>query len=92
MKITQLILLSLIIINVFCVKSKAKQDDEPLIHDNIKLALWLVFGVIVGVFFEAKIQLQEIVKPITEKGITGLAIAVSIYALFKFASLASNYL
>lgn len=92
MKITQLFFLFAIVINVFCAKTKDKDDEEPLIHEYIKLALWLVFGVIVGVFFEAKIQLREIVKPITEKGIIGVVIAVSIYALFKFASFASNYL
>lgn len=67
-------------------------ENEPLVHEYIKLALWLVFGVAVGVVFEAKIQIREIVKPISEKGVTGLIIAVSMYSLFKFAEYVSNYL
>jgi hypothetical protein len=46
----------------------------------------------VGVVFEAKIQIREIVKPVSEKGVTGLIIAASMYSLFKFAEYASNYL
>ena len=67
-------------------------ENEPLVHEYIKLAMWLVFGVAVGVVFEAKIQIREIVKPISEKGVTGLIIAVSMYSLFKFAEYVSNYL
>jgi hypothetical protein len=30
--------------------------NEPLVHEYIKLVLWLIGGIIVGVFFEAKMH------------------------------------
>ncbi len=73
----------------------AKPDDtpnEPLVHEYIKLALWLIGGIIVGVFFEAKMHPREIIKPIVEKGVSGTIIALGIYGMFMFASFATNYL
>ena len=31
-------------------------NDEPLIHEYLKLTFWLLLGVVVGVFFEAKMK------------------------------------
>lgn len=74
-------------------KAKASPEaDEPLVHEYIKLAFWLVLGMIIGVFFEARISLREVFKPIAQKGVTGLIIAGSIYGIFMFASIASRYL
>lgn len=48
-----------------CAKAKtAPEADEPLVHEYIKLAFWLVLGMIIGVFFEAKMTLREVFKPI----------------------------
>lgn len=90
MKPIHLIVLALTLCLVSA-KSKVK-DDEPLIHENIKLAFWLLAGVIVGVFFEAKMHPRDIINPIIEKGASGLMIAFGIYSLFMFASLADKYL
>jgi uncharacterized membrane protein YfcA len=93
MKFVELTIILMILATVSAAKSEAKgKGSDPLIHDYIKLALWLLFGVIIGVFFEAKIQIREIIKPITEKGVTGIIIAAGIYTLFKFASYVSHYL
>jgi hypothetical protein len=55
------------------------------------LALWLLCGVIIGVFFEAKMQLRDVVKPLAEKGLTGIIIAFGIYGIFMFASYVAKY-
>ena len=76
-----------------CAKAKTVPEaDEPLVHEYIKLAFWLLLGMIIGVFFEAKMTLREVFKPIAQKGVTGLIIAGSIYGIFMFASIASRYL
>jgi hypothetical protein len=90
MKHTHLILLALTLCLVSA-KSKTK-DEGPLIHEYIKLAFWLLAGVIVGVFFEAKMHPRDIIEPIVKKGASGLLIAFGIYSLFMFASLADKYL
>lgn len=93
MRTAQIILIFAIVMTVLGAKPQSKsKDTDPLIHEYIQLALWLILGVIIGVIFEARIQIREVVKPITEKGVTGVIIAGSIYTLFKFASYVSNYL
>lgn len=48
----KIVLLSLLIIYVCAADPERKQEEEdPLVHEYLKLALWLVFGLIVGVFF-----------------------------------------
>jgi uncharacterized membrane protein YfcA len=93
MKIVNLIFISAILITASTTQtSSVDPNDEPLVHDYLKIALWLILGMIVGVIFEAKIQIRDIVKPIAQKGVTGIIISASIYVLFKFASFVSAYL
>lgn len=49
-------IIALLIIIASCSKSAAHPEkvplnEEPLVHEYIKLTLWLILGVIVGVFF-----------------------------------------
>ena len=74
------------------VKKQLPKEKEPLIHEYIKLALWLLSGVVVGVFFEAKMQLKDLLRPLAQKGLTGIIIAFGIYGIFMFASHVSRYL
>jgi uncharacterized membrane protein YfcA len=95
MKLLQLALIFVLILAATAVKSKSKakpEVEEPLVHEYIKLGLWMLLGVMVGVFFEAKVSIREIVRPIAEKGVAGIIIAASIYTLFMFASIVSRYL
>jgi|JI9StandDraft_2_1071091.scaffolds.fasta_scaffold1290541_1 hypothetical protein len=86
--------LSLLILSVTCAKRTAEQEhhEEPLIHEYLKLGVWLVFGLIVGVFFEAKMNIKEIVQPLMQRGLSGIKIAFGIYGIFTFASYVTSYL
>lgn len=81
----------LALLSIVAAKPEAT-PNEPLVHEYIKLALWLIGGIIVGVFFEAKMHPREIIKPIIEKGLSGITIALGIYGMFMFASIVTNYL
>ena len=69
-----------------------KKNDEPLVHEYLKLTFWLLFGVVVGVFFEAKMKIKELVTPLYQRGLSGIKIAFGVYAAFMFASYVTNFL
>ncbi len=63
-----------------------------MIHDYLKLAFWFVTGVIVGVYFEARLSFKNLVSPVLKYGIYGFLLAISIFVMFEFATFVNNYL
>jgi len=51
----KLVIFSLLLILVCSAAASAKKikivEKEPLVHEYIKLTLWLLTGVVIGVFF-----------------------------------------
>jgi heme/copper-type cytochrome/quinol oxidase subunit 2 len=93
MKVFAIVIATLLIIVAESANKKnILKTEEPLVHDYIKLAIWLLAGVIIGVYFEAKMTFSDFIKPIVEKGISGVVIAFGIYGLFMFATFVSSYL
>lgn len=87
----QALLLLALVLPALCATA-VDDEKDPLIHEYLKLGLWLLFGVIVGVFFEAKMSVEEIVRPLVKKGVLGIAIAFGIYFIFTFGNLVTHYL
>ena len=56
------------------------------------MTCWLLFGILMGVFFEAQMHIRDLVKPLYERGLSGIKIAGGIYATFMFASYVTNFL
>jgi len=52
----------------------------------LKIAFFFITGVAVGIYFEAKIKLKNIMKPVVEVALYGFLIAVVIYSLFAINS------
>lgn len=63
-----------------------------MIHDYLKLAFWFITGVIVGVYFEAKLSFKNILSPVLTYAMYGFLGAIFIFVMFEFATFVSNYL
>jgi hypothetical protein len=48
----------------------------------LKVAFFFITGVAVGIYFEAKISLKNVMRPVVEVTLYGFLIAVVIYSLF----------
>jgi hypothetical protein len=48
----------------------------------LKIAFFFITGVAVGIYFEAKISLKNVMRPVVEVTLYGFLIAVVIYSLF----------
>lgn len=63
-----------------------------MIHDYLKLAFWFITGVIVGVYFEAKLSFKNLLSPVLKYGLYGFLGAVFIFIMFEFATFVNEYL
>jgi hypothetical protein len=52
----------------------------------LKVAFFFITGVAVGIYFEAKISLKNVLRPVVEVTLYGFLIAVVIYSLFAINS------
>ena len=67
-------------------------EEAPLIHDYLKLAFWFITGIIVGVYFEARLSFKNLVSPVLKYAVTGFLLAVGILIMFYFAIFVNNFL
>ncbi len=67
-------------------------EEPPLIHDYLKLAFWFITGIIVGVYFEARLSFKNLVSPVLKYAITGFLLAVGILIMFYFATFVNKFL
>lgn len=68
---------------VLC-KGKAvatEQREESDIHGWIKIGFWFFLGVTLGVYFQARLNLKELMRPAIDILLYGLFIGVAVYTL-----------
>lgn len=52
-------------------------------HWGIKVGFWLLLGVTLGVYFEARLKLKDLSKGVMEVVLYGLFISVAVYTMFS---------
>ena len=62
---------------------KAEKEGESLVHWGIKVGFWLLLGVTLGVYFQARLKLKDLSKGLMEVLLYALFIAVAVYTMFS---------
>ena len=65
-------------------EGECKEKEETLIHYGIKIGFWFLLGVTLGVYFQARLNLKDLMKPVIDVILYGLLIGVAVYTLFSF--------
>jgi hypothetical protein len=65
---------------------------ESFTHYGVKIGFWFLLGVSLGVYFQARIDLKELLRPIIDVLLYGLLIAVAVWGLFTIGELVENVL
>ena len=52
-----------------------------MIHGWIKIGFWFFLGVTIGVYFQARVNLKELMQPVIDILLYGLFIGVVVYTL-----------
>lgn len=71
---------------------ECKQRIETLTHYGVKIGFWFLLGVTLGVYFQARMNLKQLMKPVIDVVLYGLLISVAVYALFVMGELVENVL
>lgn len=71
---------------------ECKDRVESVTHYGVKIGFWFLLGVSLGVYFQARIDLKELLRPVIDVLLYGLLIAVAVYALFTIGELVENVL
>jgi len=91
MKAASLLVLLMAALQIAECKAK-ENEEESLLHYGIKISFWFILGVTIGVYFQARLNLKELMKPVIDVVLYGLLIAVAVFALFSFGELVEQYL
>jgi len=78
---TLALLLFLLMLQLSQCKRQTNQG-ESLVHWGIKVGFWLLLGVSLGVYFQARLKLKDLSKGVTEVVLYGLFIGVAVYTIF----------
>jgi cell division protein FtsW (lipid II flippase) len=71
---------------------ECKDRVETLTHYGVKIGFWFLLGVTLGVYFQARMNLKELMRPVIDVVLYALLIAVAVYALFTIGELVENVL
>lgn len=80
MKALAIVMLALLLVLAEC--KKQVQGKESIVHWGIKVGFWLLLGVTLGVYFEARLKLKDMSRGVMEVVLYGLFIGVAVYTMF----------
>ena len=60
-------------------------------HYGIKIGFWFFLGMTIGVYFQARLNLKDLMRPVINIVQYGLLISVTVYTLFSFGELVDQF-
>jgi cell division protein FtsW (lipid II flippase) len=86
------LLLLLIVALVQAAPTKAHpQQEESHVKWGIKVGFWLLLGVTIGVYFQARLKLKDLMKGVIDVALYALFIGVAVYTMFAVEELVREY-
>lgn len=86
------VLLLLIANIVLAAPTKTVHHQESIVHWGIKVSFWLLLGVTIGVYFQARLKLKDMMKGVIDVALYGLFIGVAVYTMFAVEEVVREYL
>lgn len=80
-------MLALLILTITAECKGEQKGEETLIHKVIKVGFWLLLGVTLGVYFQARLNLKEKAQAVIDVVLYGLFIGVAVYTLYSVEQL-----